>query len=68
MDTEITKFTPTQYEILKGFSKAMDDLGAGAGLISIIMSWGDTMDDESTLQMINDYNAGRFGVKTPQQG
>jgi hypothetical protein len=39
--------------------RALGDLGAGPELLSIVSSWGDTLDDPAILRMLRDYNAGR---------
>jgi hypothetical protein len=39
--------------------RALEDLGAGPELLSIIGSWGDTLDDAEVLRLLRDYNAGR---------
>lgn len=38
----ITKFTPTQYEILDEIASSVIALGGNSGLIAIIKSWGGT--------------------------
>jgi hypothetical protein len=39
--------------------RALEDLVAGPKLLSIVSSWGDTLDDPDVLRMLRDYNAGR---------
>ena len=46
----------TQIQIVSEIGTAVSRLGGNSGLLSIIMSWGDTMDDQSTLDCIKDYN------------
>jgi hypothetical protein len=53
----IEKLAPVQYEIISELSIAIDRLGAGAGLQSVLGSWGDTLPQADILQMLKDYNA-----------
>jgi len=57
MKSNITKFTPTQYQIITEIGKAFDNFGAKSDLQTIIGSWGDTMPDEEILEMIREWNA-----------
>ncbi len=58
-----TIYTPLQYDIFNEIYKAFEDLGANSGLLSCISSLGDTMTDEQVLEMLQDWNKGKF-VKT----
>lgn len=53
----IEKLTPTQYGIITQLCKAVQDLGAGPGLLCILGSWGDTLPESEILTMIEEYNA-----------
>ena len=59
-ENSITKLTKTQNEIVSEIGTATANLGAPSGLMSIIMSWGDTMNDKETLQALKDWNAKKF--------
>lgn len=50
------QFSKTHYEIISELGTVLSHLKAGSGIMAIYMSWGDTMDSESTLQMAKDYN------------
>ena len=49
------QFTKTHHEIINGLGTILSSLNANSGVMSIVMSWGDTQDSESTLEMLNDY-------------
>jgi len=50
------KFTEIHHQITIEFGKILSSLGANSGVMALMMSWGDTQDSESTLEMLKDYN------------
>lgn len=52
-DQEI--FSETHHKIIDGLGTILSSLGANSGIMSIFMSWGDTQDSISTLDILNDY-------------
>lgn len=56
----ITKFTPTQYEIIKELSKVIDKLLPDIRLQAAINSWGDTLPDEDVLGLLKEWNEANF--------
>ncbi len=46
-------------QIADEIHQALEDLGAGPELLSVVGSWGDTLDDGNVLRLLRDYNAGR---------
>lgn len=52
---DISKLTSTQYEIIQEIAKAINSLGGKSGLISPIVSWGDTLTDNEVLEQLKDY-------------
>jgi hypothetical protein len=46
----------TGAEIKNEIYRAMEMLGADAGLLACIGSWGDTLDDRDVLEMIRSWN------------
>ena len=57
METEITKFTDTQYKIIKEILVSLDKLGAKYGIVTPIASWGDTLSDAEVLEQLEQINA-----------
>lgn len=49
------QFTKTHFKIVDGIGTILSSLNANSGIMSIVMSWGDTQNSEDTLQMLNDY-------------
>lgn len=49
------QFSEVHHKIVDGLGTILSSLGANSGIMSIVMSWGDTQDSVSTLQMLNDY-------------
>lgn len=54
METE-EKFSETHHKIVDGLGTLFSHLGAGSGIMAIVMSWGDTMDSKQTLKMLEGY-------------
>ena len=48
------------YDIVGEIGRAADRLGAPSFLLGAILSWRDTMDDESTLEHLRMWNAGEL--------
>lgn len=48
-------FSNVHHKIIDGLGTVLSGLGADSGIMSIVMSWGDTQDSMSTLEMLNDY-------------
>lgn len=49
------QFTETHFKIVDALGTILSSLNANSGIMSIVMSWGDCQDSESTLEMLNDY-------------
>lgn len=49
------QFTEIHHKITNGFGVIFSHLGANSGIMALIMSWGDTQDSISTLEMLEDY-------------
>ena len=60
------QFSEVHHKIIDGLGTVLSSLGANSGIMSIVMSWGDTQDSVSTLQMLNDYIE-KFVSKQPQR-
>lgn len=50
------RLSKTHYEINDEIADAMVALGADCGLISIIMSWGDTLTSKEVRDQLIDFN------------
>lgn len=50
------KLRPIQYEILRELYKAVESLNAPMELLSTIGSWGDTLEEDEILELLEDYN------------
>ena len=48
--------TKTHHEIKEEIVTALNNLGGGSGLISIIMSWEDTLTSEEVRDMLIEFN------------
>ena len=54
---EIETYSPTHYKIQSELHNLISALGHDSrGISHILNSWGDTMDEEATLQQLKDYN------------
>jgi hypothetical protein len=53
---KVTTFTNTQYEIIREIGELLAKFGAQSDILSIVMSWGDTMSDETTLSYLKEFN------------
>ena len=49
------EFSETHRKIVECIGAIASDLGANSGVMAIIMSWGDTMNSEQTVDMAMDY-------------
>jgi len=49
------KFSETHHKIISQLGHIVGNLGASSGVMSILMSWGDTMNSEQTLDMAKEY-------------
>ena len=49
------QFLDTHHKIISGLGTILSSLNANSGIMAIFMSWGDTQDSISTLQMLSDY-------------
>jgi hypothetical protein len=47
-------------QIKNEISVALERLGAQPQLLAVVGSWGDTLDDETVLQLLREWNAGTF--------
>lgn len=45
-----------QCKIIQEIYKAVEGLGGNMYLLAAIGSWGDTLDDEDVLELLEDYN------------
>lgn len=57
---EIELYTKTQHDIIRRLTHILSSMGAQSDLISILGSWGDTMPDESILQMLNEFDENQY--------
>lgn len=48
-------FSETHHKIIGYLGSIVSSLGANSGVMAILMSWGDTMNSEQTLDMAKDY-------------
>lgn len=64
MKTEITKFTKTQYEIIAEIGGIFVKAGFGMEPQCTLNSWGDTLEDETVLDMLKGFGE-RMPAKTP---
>ncbi len=49
------KFSKVHHEIVSEIGDILSSCNANSGIMSNIMSWGDTQDSEDTLQCLRDY-------------
>lgn len=49
------KFSEIHHKIISEIGSVLSYLGANSGIMSNVMSWGDTQDSEETLQNLKDY-------------
>jgi hypothetical protein len=49
------KFSETHHKIISQLGHIVSDIGASSGVMAILMSWGDTMNSEQTLDMLTEY-------------
>jgi hypothetical protein len=49
------KFSKIHHEIISEIGTVLGSLNANSGVMSNIMSWGDTQDSEQTLKLLIDY-------------
>ena len=52
----MNELTKTHHQIKDQLATAINDLGGDSGLISIIMSWGDTLTSEEVRDMLIEFN------------
>ena len=57
MTMTIEKLTPVQGQILREICAAVNRLGGGRDIMSILGSWGDTLPEAEILKMLKEYNA-----------
>jgi hypothetical protein len=60
----LTRLTETQAKITNEIYKAVDALGGAPCLLSAIGSWGDTLSDQTVLDILTDFNAGKAMFET----
>ncbi len=53
-------------QIARELYAALERLGADAELLSIVGSWGDTLDEAEVLSMLREYNATGKALSRPQ--
>ena len=53
-------------QIAEELFTAMERLGAEPDLLSIVGSWGDTLDDEEVLALLKEYKATGQVLRLPQ--
>ena len=53
-------------QIVKELYATMERLGAEPDLLSIVGSWGDTLDDEEVLALLKEYKATGQVLRLPQ--
>lgn len=53
----MNKLSKIHLGINKEIATAIDNLGGGSGLISIIMSWGDTLTSKEVRDMLIEFNS-----------
>ena len=49
------KFSKIHHKIISEIGTILSDLGANAGIMANVMSWGDTQNSEQTLVNLRDY-------------
>jgi hypothetical protein len=54
---EIEKLTQEQYDIINELGTTLTKLGAKSDLVSIVMSWGDTLPQEDVLSYLKEWNS-----------
>lgn len=50
------RLTQTQYAIIGEISRALESLGAPPKLLGAVNSWGDTLEDEAVLDLLQTWN------------
>jgi len=53
----IEQLSPVTYAIVGEIATALNTLGAKSDLMSIVMSWGDTLPEDQILSMLQEWNA-----------
>lgn len=48
--------TQTQYAIIGEIARALESLGAPPKLLGAVQSWGDTLEDEAVLDLLQTWN------------
>ncbi len=54
----------TTYSIIREIYRALETLGADLTLLGAIGSWGDTLEDEDVLAILEEWNRNREGKKS----
>lgn len=50
------RLTQTQYAIIGEIARALESLGASPKLLGAVNSWGDTLEDEAVLDLLQTWN------------
>ena len=54
------QLTEIQYKIINQISIAVQGLGGNSDILSILGSWGETLDDDFILKLLEYYNKGEL--------
>jgi hypothetical protein len=51
------QFSETHHKIISALGTILSHLNADSGIMSAVMSWGDTQNSDDTLTALADYNS-----------
>lgn len=51
------RLTQTQYAIIGEIARALESLGAPPKLLGAVQSWGDTLEEEAVLDLLQTWNS-----------
>lgn len=62
------QLTKTQYAIIGEIARALEKLGAPPKLLGAVNSWGDTLEDEAVLDLLQTWNnTGDIALERPKE-